>query len=168
MPPAERARASGDPPGAKTTLEALVGIAGTEEVRAAYQEGRIGPSTAVYGLIGPHPEPERAREYNEGFGALGLDAVAVSLVVPDDGDAAEALAALRELDGLDVRGYHIHPPHQETVGQVLDELDPSACRAGKVNAVYTREDKLVGAWVETPAEQFALWTGRHLTTGAPT
>ena len=162
MPPADGARTSSDLPGAKTTREALREIAGTEELRAAYQEGRIGRSTAIYGLIGPHPEPERAREYNQDFRVIGVDAVAVSLDVPGDGDAAELLAALRELDGLDVRGYHIHPPHQETVGQVLDGLDPSACRAGKVNAVYTREDKLVGGWVESPAEQFRLWTGREL------
>jgi len=162
VPPADGARTSSDLPGAKTAREALPEIAGTEELRAACQEGRIGRSTAIYGLIGPHPEPERAREYNQGFRDIGVDAVAVSLVVPGDGDAAELLAALRELDGLDVRGYHIHPPHQETVGQVLDGLDPSTCRAGKVNAVYTREDKLVGGWVETPADQFRLWTGREL------
>ena len=162
MPPADRARTSGDLPGTKTTPEALREIAGAEELRASYQEGGIGPSIGVYGLIGPHPEPERAREYNQGFQVIGVGAVTVSLVIPGDGDAAELLAALRELDGFDVRGYHIHPPHQETVGQVLDELDPSACRAGKVNAVYTREDKLVGAWVETPTEQFRLWTGREL------
>lgn len=129
------------------------------DLRDVYQAERIGPATAVYGLLGPHVETERAREYNRGFRAIDADAVAVPLVVPPDGDAAETVAAFR-FRALDVRGYHLHPPHQETVGQALDDLDPSACRAGKVNAVYTRGDRLVGAWVESPAEQFALWTGR--------
>ena len=167
MPPADRTRGIREAHGAETTVEALGAlpdIRGVADLRAAYPSGRIGPQTAVYGLIGPHPEDDRAREYNRAFRAHGIAAVAVSLVVPEDGDAAETIAACR---ALDVRGYHVHPPHQETVGQALDELDPSACRTGKVNAVYTRGDHLVGAWVETPAEQFGLWTGRDLATGGP-
>jgi len=128
------------------------------DLRDVYQAERIGPKMAVYGLLGSHVETERAREYNWGFRAIGADAVAVPLVVPPDGDAAETVAAFC---ALDIQGYHLHPPHQEAVGQALDDLDPSACRAGKVNAVYARGDRLVGAWVETPAEQFALWTGRE-------
>ncbi|MBA2448271.1 MAG: type I 3-dehydroquinate dehydratase [Chloroflexi bacterium] len=128
------------------------------DLRDVYQAERIGPKMAVYGLLGPHVETERAREYNWGFRAIDADAIAVPLVVPPDGDAAETVAAFR---ALDIQGYHLHPPHQEAVGQALDDLDPSACRAGKVNAVYARGDRLVGAWVETPAEQFALWTGRE-------
>lgn len=128
-----------------------------------YHGGEIGPATATYGLIGPHVETDRAREYNAAFRARGADAVAVPLVVAADGDAAETIAAFR---ALDVAGYHIHPPHQETIGQALDDLDQSACRAGKVNAVYARDGRLIGAWVETPSEQFALWTGRALTDAA--
>ena len=157
MAPSERRRGGDASRGAEALGAALEGL------RAIDPEGRVGPGTAVYGLIGPHVEADRAREYNAAFRAHGIDAVAAPLVVPEDGDAAEAISALR---ARDVRGYHIHPPHQETVGQALDELDPSACRAGKVNAVYARGGALVGAWVETPAEQFKLWTGRELVAGA--
>jgi 3-dehydroquinate dehydratase / shikimate dehydrogenase len=141
------------------------------DLREVYRGDRIGPETAAYGLIGPRVEADQAREYNARFGARGLDAVAVPLVVPADGDAAETIAAFR---AIGVRGYHVRPPHQETVGQALDALDPSACRAGKVNAVYARAGAdgsrtaptLVGAWVESPAEQLALWTGHDVRAGA--
>jgi hypothetical protein len=126
------------------------------DLDAVYHGRQLGPATAVYGLLGPHVDTGRAGEYNRLFRARGQDAVAVPFVVPEGGDAAETIWAFR---ALDVRGYQVHPAHAETVGQALDTLDPSACRAGRVNTVYTRDDGLIGAWAESPDEQLALWTG---------
>ncbi len=123
------------------------------EMLEVYNARQIGPATAVYGLLGPRVEADRLREYNVALRAAGMDAVAVPLVV-SEGDAAETVAAFRELPVL---GYHVQPPHQETVGQALDHLDPSACRSGQVNTVYSRDDELVGAWAETPPERVELW-----------
>ena len=40
----------------------------------------------------------------------------------------------------------------------MDNLDRSAARQGKVNAVVRAADGgLAGHWVESPREQYALW-----------
>ena len=56
-------------------------------------------------------------------------------------------------------GWHVHGEElQTTVGQALDELATSACRQGKVNAIARGPDgRLVGHWVESPLEQYAVW-----------
>lgn len=125
-----------------------------DELVGDYRGREIGPATAAFGVISPRTETTLARAYNRGFRERGLDAVAVPLLVPPDGDAADTIAAYR---ALDLQGYHVLSPHQETVGQALDQLDPSACRAGKVNAISRRGDGLVGAWVGTAEERLELW-----------
>jgi 3-dehydroquinate dehydratase / shikimate dehydrogenase len=127
------------------------------ELREVYRVERLGPHTAVFGLLGPHVETARAAQYNGWFAAAGVDAVAVPFVA--DAHAPEIVSAFRELP---VAGWHVHGTElQETVGQALDEIAPSACRKGKVNAVLARPDgALIGECVESPEEQFALWTGR--------
>jgi 3-dehydroquinate dehydratase/shikimate dehydrogenase len=126
------------------------------EMDAVYFGRRISPHTVIYGLLGPGVETGAIGDHNQALRGRGIDAVAVPMVVPEDGDAPDTVEAFR---ALDVRGYHIQPPHQETVGQALDGLESSACRKGKVNTVYRREDRLVGAWIETPVEQIELWAG---------
>jgi 3-dehydroquinate dehydratase/shikimate dehydrogenase len=127
------------------------------DLRTVYHARRLGPETAAYGLLGPHPEPERAAEYNAWFEATGLDAVAVPF--PCLAEAATTVGAFRELP---VSGWHVHgEPLQRDVVSALDELDAKASRQGKVNAVVDRDGALLGSWVESPAEQFAFWTGLH-------
>ena len=128
-----------------------------KELREAYRVERLGPHTAVFGLLGPHVETARAAQYNAWFAEAGVDAVAVPFVA--DAYAPEIVSAFRELP---LAGWHVHGTElQETVGQALDEVAPSACRKGKVNAVLARRDgALIGECVESPEEQFALWTGR--------
>lgn len=135
------------------TAPGQVRVAEMDEV---YFGRRIGPDTAVYGLLGPHVATDEIAECNRSLRGRDLDSVAVPLVVPDDGDAAETISAFR---ALDVCGYHVLPPHQETVGQALDSLAPSACRTGRVNTIYRQEDELVGAWIETMPDRIDLWAG---------
>jgi 3-dehydroquinate dehydratase / shikimate dehydrogenase len=124
------------------------------EMRQVYHADRLGPSTAVYGLLGPHSEPERAAEYNAWFSSAGRDAVAVSF--PTSGHAAEIL---REYRDLPVGGWHIHGEAlQRDVVSALDDLDTKARAQNKVNAVVARDHTLCGTWVESPREQFAFWT----------
>lgn len=127
----------------------------TREMRDVYQARRLAASTRVFGLLGPHAEPERLREYNAWFTADGFDGVAVPVVTT--ADAPVIVDAFRELP---VHGWHIHGLElQSTVGQALDELSPKACREGKINAIVARADgRLVGDWVESPREQYELWT----------
>ena len=134
------------------------------EMRGVYHAARLGPRTAAFGLLTPHVETERAAQYNGWFAAARVDAVAVPFVA--HADAPGIVSAFRELP---VAGWHVHGLElQETVGQALDELAPSACRKGRINAVVTRPDGgLVGDWVESPEAQFALWTGRSAPAQAP-
>jgi len=124
------------------------------EMRDLYQAHRLGQQTRVFGLLGAHLETERLTEYNAWFARDGLDAVAVPCVA--SADAPGIVAAYRELP---VSGWHLHGEElQTTVGQALDELAPSACRQGKVNAIVEQGDEsLAGHWVESPAEQYELW-----------
>jgi 3-dehydroquinate dehydratase / shikimate dehydrogenase len=124
------------------------------QMRRVYHADRLGPTTAVYGLLGPHPEPERAAEYNAWFSSAGLDAVAVSF--PAHAHAAEIVHAYRDLP---VSGWHIHgEPLQRNVVSALDDLDAKARAQNKVNAVVARAGALRGTWVESPKEQFEYWT----------
>jgi 3-dehydroquinate dehydratase/shikimate dehydrogenase len=124
------------------------------EMRHVYRAERLGERTAVFGLLGPHLETERLTEYNAWFARDDVDAVAVPIVA--HADAPGIVSAFCELPA---RGWHIHGDElQTTVGQALDELASSACRQGKVNAIVRGADgSLVGEWVESPAEQYALW-----------
>lgn len=135
------------------------------EMNQVFRAGRLSPRTAVYGLLGPHVENDRLADYNAWFERAGVDAVAVAFPARAGGevDAADIVAAFRELP---VAGWHIHGGElQETVGVALDELAASACRQGKVNSVTLRHERLIGEWVESPAEQFGLWTGIDAPTG---
>jgi 3-dehydroquinate dehydratase / shikimate dehydrogenase len=123
------------------------------EMRQVYHADRLGPTTAVYGLLGPHPEAERAAEYNAWFSSAAADAVAVSF--PAHAHAAEILHAYRELP---VAGWHIHgAPLQRDAFTALDNFDAKARAQNKVNAVVARANALCGTWVECPSEQFEYW-----------
>ena len=124
------------------------------EMREVYRAERLTEQTAVFGLLGPHLETDRLTEYNAWFARDQVAAVAVPIVATND--APGIVSAFGELP---VKGWHIHGEElQTTVGQALDELASSACRQGKVNAIVRCADgSLVGEWVESPAEQYALW-----------
>jgi 3-dehydroquinate dehydratase/shikimate dehydrogenase len=124
------------------------------EMREVYHAPRLGSATAVFGLLGPHMEHERIREYNAWFASDAVDAVTVPFVA--DSDAPGIVSAYRELP---VSGWHVHGDElQTTVGQALDTLSAGACRQGKVNAIIRHADgALEGHWVESPREQYDLW-----------
>jgi 3-dehydroquinate dehydratase / shikimate dehydrogenase len=123
------------------------------EMRETYCVERLRPTTRVYGLLGPHAEADRLREYNAWFVGDGFDAVAVPFVA--DADAAGIVSSFRELP---VSGWHIHGT--ELQAGVVAALDDLRSAVGKVNAVVRRADGgLVGHWVESPREQYELWRG---------
>jgi 3-dehydroquinate dehydratase type I len=123
------------------------------EMRETYCVERLRPSTRVYGLLGPHAEPERLREYNAWFARDKFDGVAVPFVA--DAHAAGIVAAFRELP---VSGWHIHGADLQT--SVATAVDEVRTARGKVNAIVRRADgALVGEWVESPREQYELWRG---------
>ena len=125
------------------------------DMREVYRASRVRQTTRVFGLLGPHAEAERIAEYNAWFVEDGFDGIAVPFTA--DRDAAGIVAAYRELP---VSGWHVHGQDlQRDVRAAVDALAPEAARQGKVNAVVRAADgALVGHWVESPREQYALWT----------
>jgi 3-dehydroquinate dehydratase / shikimate dehydrogenase len=124
------------------------------DMREVYRAERLGPSTRVYGLLGPHLERDRLCEYNGWFANGSVDAIAVPMLASRD-----AAAIIEEFRALPVAGWHIHGQdlQRETV-RVLDDLGPIARRQNKANAIVRRADgALIGHWVESPREQYELW-----------
>jgi shikimate 5-dehydrogenase len=126
------------------------------DMRDLYRADRLGPQTHVFGLLGPHAEPERLREYNAWFAADQVAGVAVPFTAH-----ADAAGIVRAFADLPVSGWHVHGGDlQAEVLAVLDDLAPTATRQGKANGVVRRADgALVGHWVESPREQYELWRG---------
>jgi 3-dehydroquinate dehydratase/shikimate dehydrogenase len=124
------------------------------DMREMYRADRLGPTSRVYALLGPHLERDRLREYNAWFAADAVDAVAVPLLT-----SADAAAIVSEFRALPVSGWHIHGADlQGDVLGALDDLGPVAQRQSKANAIVRRPDgALVGHWVESPREQYELW-----------
>src|SRR5207248_6782166 len=88
------------------------------EMRDLYHASRLGAATRVFGLLGPHLERERVREYNSWFAEAAHDAVAVPF--PASEHAAAIVHAYRELP---VDGWHIHSHElQRDVVHALDAL----------------------------------------------
>jgi 3-dehydroquinate dehydratase/shikimate dehydrogenase len=125
------------------------------DMREVYRASRVRETTRVFGLLGPHAEAERIAEYNAWFVEDDFDGVAVPFTA--DRDAARIVTAYRELS---VSGWHIHGEDlQRDVRAALDDLAPKAAQQGKVNAIVRATDgALVGHWVESPREQYVLWT----------
>jgi 3-dehydroquinate dehydratase type I len=126
-----------------------------DEMRQTYRADRVGGHTRVFGLLGPHLERERLADYNAWFSEDAVDAVAVPFIASDS--AAATVSAYRELP---VSGWHIHGADlQRDALTSLDELAPSAARQARANAVARRatDGALVGHWVESPREQYAVW-----------
>ena len=124
------------------------------DMREVYHASRLGYGTRVFGLLGPHVERDRLREYNAWFAADGVDAVSVPF--PTASSAAPTMSAFRELP---VDGWHIHGAElQQDALSALDSLSPEAAHQSKVNAVVRgRDGRLKGHWVESPREQYDLW-----------
>ncbi|MGI9148304.1 MAG: type I 3-dehydroquinate dehydratase [Chloroflexota bacterium] len=124
------------------------------EMRETYHVERLGPDTRIFGLLGAHAEGQRLSEYNTWFAQDNVDAVSVPFKA--DVDAAGIVLAFRELP---VSGWHIHGADlQAGVVPVLDDLAPSAAKRRTANGVVRRKDGgLVGHWVESPREQYAVW-----------
>ena len=93
-----------------------------------YRFRGIGPSTAVYGVIGnPVMHSRSPRIHNRGFQSLGLDAVYLPFLV-DDVDAFWEVA-----DALDIRGLSVTAPHKQAVLARVSHTDSVVRATGACN-----------------------------------
>jgi 3-dehydroquinate dehydratase/shikimate dehydrogenase len=128
------------------------GQIGVAELIEPYGARGLSEATAVVGLLGPAADDTALRRWNRALRRQGQDRVAVPFVVPDGVGAPEVVASLREID---VRALVVAAPFQELVGQVLDELEPSACRRGRVNLIEAHDGRLLGGWIDEEHEAVA-------------
>jgi hypothetical protein len=125
------------------------GQIGACEMAEVYAARNLSTRTAVVGLLGPKANNTDLARWNRALRQDGQDRVAVPFVVPAGVDAPDVLAELRPLN---VRALVVAPAFQEVVGQALDEIEPGACRQGRVNLIEMRDGRMIGGWTEGEGE----------------
>ncbi len=133
------------------------------ELRGLYRYKKIGPDTALYGVIAnPVAHSMSPAIQNAAFEALGLNAVYLPFKV--EGDPAEFVRAFRELDA---QGYSVTLPHKQEVIAAMDEVDDTVRQAGAMNTVVNRGGRLCGANTDIPAALGAIEAALGVEGSAP-
>jgi shikimate dehydrogenase len=99
-------------------------------------------TTTLVGLLGwPTSHSLSPPMQNAGFAALGLDWAYVPLPTPPEllGDAVRGLVA------VGFAGANVTIPHKQAVIAFCDEVDDVAARAGSVNTLVIRDDRVLGS-----------------------
>ena len=113
----------------------------------------IAGTTRLVGLIGsPVAGSLSPRMQNAAFAARGLDLAYVPLEV----EARSLEAAVAGLAALGFVGANVTSPHKRTMVAFCDELDAPAERAGSVNTLVVREERVVGSSTDGAAVSGAL------------
>jgi len=116
--------------------EAAPGQVTLGRMRTLYRADRIGPATAVYGVVAdPVGHSVSPEIHNAAFAEVSCDAVYLPLWV--EGDAA---AFVRTMSEFDLGGYSVTIPHKQGVMAAADEIEPVARRIGAVNTLQRRAD----------------------------
>jgi shikimate dehydrogenase len=99
-------------------------------------------TTTLVGLLGwPTSHSLSPPMQNVGFAALGLDWAYVPLPTPPD----RLEEAVRGLVAVGFAGANVTIPHKEAVIALCDEVDAFAARAGSVNTLVIRDDRVLGS-----------------------
>jgi shikimate dehydrogenase len=99
-------------------------------------------TTTLVGLLGwPTSHSLSPPMQNAGFAALGLDWAYVPLPTPPErlGEAVRGLVA------VGFAGANVTIPHKEAVIALCDDVDGVAARAGSVNTLVIRDDRVLGS-----------------------
>jgi 3-dehydroquinate dehydratase/shikimate dehydrogenase len=123
-----------------TGRESAPGQLTAAEMRATYRFDRIGPETAIYGLIAdPVAHSMSPAIHNAAFDHVGLDAVYALFKVESD-----PVGFVRDFEALGVRGYSVSIPHKEAVLPAVDESEPLVKRIGALNTIVFRGGRRFG------------------------
>jgi 3-dehydroquinate dehydratase/shikimate dehydrogenase len=107
-----------------------------ETLRRAFRAERLGPKTAIYGLLGwPIGHSVGAAIHNACFGAKKMDAVYLPLLASDLNDFRDA-ARLYPL-----AGFSVTIPHKQGILRFIDRIDPVVKMAGAANTVRIRRGR---------------------------
>jgi 3-dehydroquinate dehydratase/shikimate dehydrogenase len=128
--------------------ESAPGQPTVDELKNLYRWDRIGPATAVYGVIGcPISHSLSPAIHNAAFEAVGLDAVYVRLEVQPGADNFKRfMDALLERPWLDWRGLSVTLPHKENAMAYIgrDRCDELSAQIGAINTITIDQDGLRG------------------------
>lgn len=108
------------------------GLLSFEEMQRLYHYERIGPNTAVFGVVGdPVGHSLSPLIHNRAFEKSDIDAVYVPFRVP----RGELEDFLREYERLPVQGYSVTIPHKEAAARLADEKDAYVDAIGAANTL---------------------------------
>ena len=111
----------------------------------------IDSNTRLYAVMGnPVGHSLSPVMHNAAFRQTGHNGVYVALQVTD---LPGAVAAIRVLN---IRGCSVTIPHKVTVMDLLDHVDPMACRIGAVNTIVNEAGRLCGFNSDGPGALTAL------------
>ncbi len=122
------------------------GQVSVKELRHVYRLHKIGPQTAITGLLGyPVLHSLSPHLHNAGFAETGVDAVYIPFEVKDTGSFLKRMVhpQSRELD-LNFRGLSVTAPHKTGVIDHLDWIEPAAQEIGAVNTIVVEGTRLCG------------------------
>jgi len=129
------------------TRETAAGQPTVRELRDQWQFDRIGPATAVYGVIGwPVSHSRSPALQNAGFDALGVDAVYLPMPVEESWESFKAtLGAMIDFAPLTLRGVSVTLPHKEHLVRFVRERGGTLCslseRCGSANTLLISKDE---------------------------
>ncbi|MCH7799605.1 MAG: type I 3-dehydroquinate dehydratase [Planctomycetes bacterium] len=133
---------AGSEPGAETAP----GQPSIGELKTLYRFDSIGPSTAVYGVIGwPVSQSLGPVIHNAGFAAVGHDGVYLPLPIPAEYEHFKAtVGSLVDHERLTFRGASVTAPHKEHLVRFVQErggrVDEVAQRVGAANTLIVGRD----------------------------
>ncbi len=102
-------------------------------LRQSFRAEKLGPRTAVYGLLGnPVNHSVGAAVHNAAFRACGLDAVYVPLLSNDLKDFRRAA------ERYPLAGFSVTIPHKRTILRLVERMSPAVRLTGAANTVRVR------------------------------
>jgi len=129
-------------------------------MRDEYQFPRIGPDTAVYGVLGkPVSHSVSPAMHNAAFRAAGIDAVYLPLAASDYDDF------MRFADATGLAGASVTAPFKVTAFERADECDPVSRRIRSANTLRRSGSKWLGCNTDVTGFLAPLQSMPHLRGG---
>lgn len=120
--------------------ESAPGQLTVNDLQTLYHYKRIGPGTAVFGVIGnPIAHSMSPAIMNAAFDACGMDAVYLPFRVERD-----VVGFVHDFHEIGVRGYSVTIPHKRTILPAMDEVDDLVAKIGALNTVVNHKGRLHG------------------------
>ena len=119
--------------------ESAPGQISAEKLVNFYRMRDINPRTKLFGVLGnPVYHSVSPHLFNELFTRSGFNGVYLFFEVDD---VTEFISVMRKYD---IGGFSVTIPHKEAALRAVDEADSLAMKAGAINTVVARGDRLLG------------------------